>query len=152
MQVEGPAGECRLQRLLRSFGRIVLVVDASVLAPALADDTADGDAARACLRGHSLAAPELIDLEVISVWRRQVMASQLEDRRADLALADLLDLPMRRVSHRPLLNRCWDLKQNLTQYDAAYVALAEMLDAVLVTGDSRLSRAPGLRCRVEVVG
>ena len=80
------------------------------------------------------------------------MAGQLEARRADLALVDLLDLPMRRVSHRQLLKRCWDLRQNLTQYDAAYVALAEALEAVLVTGDSRLSRAPGLRCRVELVG
>lgn len=129
----------------------MIVVDASVLAPALADDTPDGDASRACLRGDTLAAPDLIDLEVTSVWRRQVTSGQLEVRRADLAVADLLDLPLRRISHRPLLVRCWELRRNLTPYDAAYVALAELLDAVLVTGDNRLSRAPGLRCRVDVV-
>ncbi|MFD4421284.1 type II toxin-antitoxin system VapC family toxin [Agromyces sp. NPDC058484] len=129
----------------------MLVVDASVLAPALADDTSDGDAARERLRGNRLAAPDLIDLEVVSVLRRQVTAGLLEERRAELALADLLDLPLRRVAHRPLLARCWALRENLTVYDAAYVALAEALEAVLVTGDVRLSRAPGLRCQVEVV-
>ena len=129
----------------------MIVVDASILAPALADDSSDGDAARAGLRGHALAAPELIDLEVTSVWRRQVMAGQLEARRADLALADLLALPLQRIPHRHLLTRCWELRQNLTPYDAAYVALAELLDAVLVTGDKRLSRSPGLRCRIQVI-
>jgi len=130
----------------------VIVVDASILAPALADDNSDGDAARTGLRDQALAAPELIDLEVASVWRRQVMAGQLEARRADLALSDLLALPLQRIPHRQLLTRCWELRQNLTPYDAAYVALAELLDVVLVTGDKRLSRSPGLRCRVQVIG
>lgn len=58
---------------------------------------------------------------------------------------------MRRASHRPLLQRCWELRQTLTVYDAAYVALAEVLGIVLVTADGRLSRAPGLRCRVDLV-
>jgi predicted nucleic acid-binding protein len=130
----------------------VIVVDASILAPALADDNSDGEAARAGLRGQALAAPELIDLEVASVCRRQVMAGQLEARRADLALADLLALPLRRIAHRQLLTRCWQLRQNVTPYDAAYVALAELLDVVLVTGDRRLSRSPGVRCRIQVIG
>jgi len=130
----------------------VIVVDASVLAPALADDTSDGDLSRARLRGNILVAPELIDLEVASVWRRQVTAGRLEVRRADEAVADLLALPLQRVRHRKLLTRCWELRHNLTQYDAAYVALAELLDAVLVTGDKRLSRAPGVCCRVDVIG
>ena len=65
---------------------------------------------------------------------------------------DLSELPIRRVSHRRLLDRCWELRQNLTVYDAAYVALAELLDLVLVTGDLRLSKAPGLRCQVELLG
>ena len=130
----------------------MIVVDASVLAPALADDNSDGDAARSGLRGHALVAPELIDLEVASVWRRQVVAGQLEARRADLAVADLLALPLQRIPHRQLITRCWELRQNLTPYDAAYVALAELLDVVLVTGDKRLSGSPGLRCRVEVIG
>lgn len=130
----------------------MIVVDASILAPALADDTSDGDAARTALRDQALAAPELIDLEVTSVWRRQVIAGQLETRRADLAVADLLALPLQRIPHRHLVTRCWELRQDLTPYDAAYVALAELLDAVLVTGDRRLSRSPGLRCRVQVIG
>ena len=130
----------------------MIVVDASILAPALADDTSDGDAARTALRDQALAAPELIDLEVTSVWRRQVIAGQLETRRADLAVADLLALPLQRIPHRHLVTRCWELRENLTPYDAAYVALAELLDIVLVTGDARMSRSPGVRCRVEVIG
>ena len=126
----------------------MIVVDASILASALADDNSDGEAARAGLCGQTLAAPELIDLEIASVWRRQVMAGQLEARRADLALADLLALPIQRIAQRQLLTRCWELRHNLPPYDAAYVALAELLDVVLVTGDRRLSRSPNVRCRV----
>jgi predicted nucleic acid-binding protein len=129
----------------------VLVVDASVLATALADDGDDGDLARARLRGEQLAAPELVDLEIASVLRRQVAANAVDPRRANLALNDLLAMPLRRASHRPLLSRCWELRDNLTVYDAAYVALAEALRAVLLTGDARLARAPGPRCRVEVL-
>ncbi|CAN5786978.1 hypothetical protein BH23ACT8_BH23ACT8_24490 [soil metagenome] len=77
----------------------MLVVDASVLAPALADDASDGDTARARLRGEMLIAPALIDLEVASVFRRQLLAQDLAARRAELALADLVDLPVRRVTH-----------------------------------------------------
>jgi predicted nucleic acid-binding protein len=130
----------------------VLVVDASALVPALADDGTDGDTARARLRGQSLVAPELIDLETTSVIRRQLQSGHLDARRAELALADLVALPLRRISHRPLLGRCWELRENLTVYDAAYVALAELLDAVLVTADSRLAKAPGIGCRLDVLG
>jgi len=129
----------------------VLVVDASVLAAALGDDAADGDRARARLRGERLTAPELIDLEVTSVLRRQWLTGDLELRRADLAVADLRALPLRRVSHRPLLPRIWELRRDVTPYDGTYIALAESLDVVLLTGDGRVSRAPGLRCRVEVM-
>lgn len=125
----------------------MIVVDASVLAPALGDDAADGEAARARLRGEDLAAPEIIDLEVASVWRRTLT----DDRRASLALADLADLPLRRSPHLPLMSRCWELRHNLTPYDAAYVALAELLDVALVTADTRLSRASGIRCPVELL-
>jgi predicted nucleic acid-binding protein len=129
----------------------VLVIDASALAPALADDGRDGDTARARLRGHSLIAPELIDLETASVIRGRLRAGHLDARRAELALTDLVELPLRRVSHRPLLARCWELRENLTVYDAAYVAVAELLDAVLVTADTRLARAPGVRCQFDVL-
>lgn len=127
----------------------MIVVDASVLAPALGDDTDEGDRFRACLRGESLAAPELVDPEVASVLRRRRAEGRLDDRRAAQALADLIALPLRRTPHRPLLVRCWELRDNLTIYDATYVALAELLDVPLVTADRRLSRAPGIRCSVE---
>ncbi len=129
----------------------MIVVDASVLSSALADDGDDGDRARERLRGEHLAAPELVDLEVSSVLRRLLLVGRLPLRRAELALSDLVALPLRRVSHRVLLARCWDLRDNLTAYDAAYVALAEQLDTTLVTADTRLAGAPGLRCEIDLV-
>ena len=130
----------------------MIVVDASVLAVALIDDGPDGAAARAALAGKTLVAPQLIDLEVLSVMRRQVSAGAVPAARAELAIADLGDLPMRRSPHGPLLERCWELRQTVTVYDAAYVALAEALGIALVTADARLSRAPGVRCRIDLVG
>jgi len=129
----------------------VIVVDASVVATALLDDHADGAAARSRLSGTDPAAPELLDLEVLSVIRRLVAAGQVTPTRAAQAVADLADLPIHRASHRPLLHRCWQLRENLTPYDAAYVALAEALVATLVTSDARLARAPGPTCEIEVL-
>jgi predicted nucleic acid-binding protein len=128
----------------------VLVVDASVLVVALADDGPDGDQARALLRGEQLAAPELLDVEVASVLRRQVRLGAVAPRRARLALADLAAAPLSRAPHQPLLGRCWELRDNLTIYDATYVALAEALGVDLLTGDVRLANATGPRCRIEV--
>lgn len=130
----------------------MIVVDASVLAVALGDDGPEGAIARAALAEETLVAPELIDLEVLSVLRRQLTSSSMTVARARRALASLADLPMRRASHRPLLQRCWELRQTVTAYDAAYIALAEALGTALVTADARLSRAPGVRCRVTVLG
>jgi predicted nucleic acid-binding protein len=129
----------------------VLVVDASVLVTALADDGPDGDRTRTRLIGNELAAPELIDLEVASVLGKQLAAVALDERRAQLALTDLAELPMHRASHRALLPRCWELRAIVSMYDAAYVALAELLDAPLLTADARLARAPSLKCAVELV-
>ncbi len=130
----------------------MIVVDASVIAPALADDDADGDRARKRLRGERLVAPELFDLEVVAVFRKALLARLLDERRAAMALADLADLDLERVSHRPLLGRIWELRGNVKPYDAAYVALAETIDATLVTADRRLSQAPGPRCQIEYLG
>lgn len=130
----------------------MIVVDASVLAPAIADDGADGDRVRERLRGERLAAPELIDLEVVSTIRRAARGGRLDDRRSGQALADLAALPLHRVPHLPLLSRVWELRDNLTAYDAAYVALAEALDALLLTADGPMGRASGIRCEVEVLG
>ena len=129
----------------------MLVIDASVLAVALLDDGEEGDTVRDRLHGEELAAPALIDLEVASVWRGLARGGQLDPRRVGLALDDLRDLPIHRVQHTPLLTRCWDLRDNLTIYDAAYVALAEALQVTLLTGDRRLGRATGPRCTIEVV-
>lgn len=129
----------------------MLVVDASIVAVALADDDADGDAVRARLRGEYLIAPELVDLEVASVLRRQARVAAIDTRRAELALADLANLPLQRAPHLRLLARSWELRDNLTVYDAVYVALAEAMEATLLTGDARLARANGPRCRIEVV-
>jgi predicted nucleic acid-binding protein len=129
----------------------VLVIDASVLAVALLDDGPDGDLVRHRLRGEQLAAPALIDLEVASVWRGLARGGHLDARRVGQALDDLQDLPIQRVEHTPLVARCWELRDNLTIYDAAYVALAEALQAPLLTGDRRLARATGPRCSIEVM-
>lgn len=133
----------------------VIVADASVLVVALADDGPDGDQARARLRGERVALPELADLEVASVLRRQLAAGALDARRAELALDDLAALPAPRAPHRPLLARCWqlrdNLRDNLTVYDAAYVALAEAMHATLLTADRRLARAPGPQCPIEIL-
>jgi len=75
----------------------------------------------------------------------------MDARRAALALADLTALPLRRAPHRALLARCWELRDNLTVYDAAYVALAEALEVTLLSGDGRLERATGPRCHIEVL-
>jgi predicted nucleic acid-binding protein len=130
----------------------VIVVDASVLVTALVDDGTDGDEARAELHGEALAAPELVDLEVLSVLRRLLLAGSLSKRRAELALQDLSDLAIERARHTQLLIRCWELRSNLTTYDASYVALAEALNVPLVTGDSRIASAPGIRCEVRLIG
>ena len=130
----------------------MIVVDASVVAPALADDDEDGDRARERLQGERLVAPELLDLEVVAVIRKALFAGVLDECRAAIALADLADLDLERVSHRPLLVRIWELHRNITPYDAAYVALAETIEATLVTADRRLAQAPGPRCQMEYLG
>ena len=129
----------------------MLVVDASVVVVALGDSGQYGAKARQRLMGEVLVAPELIDLEVLSVLRRVVATAAMTPRRGEEVMADLIDLPIRRASHRPLLQRCWELRHNFTIYDACYVALAEILDAPLLTADARLAHAPGLRCAVELL-
>jgi len=129
----------------------VIVVDASVLATALIDDETDGDLARSRIRDEDLYAPEIIDLEVVSVLRRGLLTGAIPLRRAELALADLDAIPLTRVPHQGLVSRCWELRDNLTPYDAAYVAVAERLDIPWVTADERAARAPGIRCAVEVL-
>lgn len=129
----------------------MIVVDASVLAPALSDDSDEGDFLRLRLRGERLTAPELIDLEVQSVLRSGVRRGLLDERRARQAWGDLVSMPLHRAGHRPLLPRAWELRDNLTTYDAAYVALAEVLGTTLLTADSKLANAPGIRCDIDLI-
>lgn len=122
-----------------------------MLVTALGDDGPDGRRARDRLEGERLAAPAIVDLEVVAAWRRLCAAGQLHSDRAEAAIADLGVLPLDRVPHRSLLARCWELRETVTVYDASYVALAEHLQAVLVTADQRLAAAPGARCSFELM-
>lgn len=125
----------------------MLVVDASVLVTALLLN----GAARARLADANLQAPDLIDAELLSVLRRLVLADQVPEQHALQALATAQQLGLRRHSSRQLWPRAWELRTNLSAYDALYVALAEQLGATLLTADSRAARAPGLRCSVELI-
>jgi predicted nucleic acid-binding protein len=129
----------------------VIVIDAGVVITSIAEDGHHGDMARARLRGERLAAPDLIDLEVISGLRGLLRAHKLHLRRAEAALADLRRMPLCRTPHRGLVARCWELRDNFSAYDASYIALAEMLNTTLVTADARMSRAPQRLCEVEVL-
>lgn len=100
---------------------------------------------------EDLHAPHLIDVEVLQVLRRLNALSELSNRRAAEATRDLADLPLVRHPHELLLDRAWELRDNLTIYDGVYVALAELLDAPLWTLDQRLAGAPGLRAEVKVI-
>jgi predicted nucleic acid-binding protein len=105
------------------------------------------------LRNHEFDAhvPHLAIIETVSVLRGLVRASKLTESRAEGALQDLVQLPVVRHPHEPLLERVWQLRGNLTAYDATYVALAETLDATLLTCDARLARATLADVTVELV-
>jgi len=96
-------------------------------------------------------APHLIDIEVTQTLRRLTLGKNLTVKRAEEALVDFSMLAVERHEHRSLMNRVWELREGLTAYDAVYVALAEALDAPLLTCDARLSRAHGHRARITVV-
>lgn len=129
----------------------MIVVDASVLVTALADDNDDGRLARSRLRHEKMLAPQVVDLEVLSVLRRLARTGLVEQHRVESAIVDLIDLPLQRADHTSLLHRCWQLRENVTIYDAAYVALAEALNLTLLTADVRLAQAPGIHCPIEVL-
>jgi predicted nucleic acid-binding protein len=101
--------------------------------------------------GETLYAPHLIDIETAQVLRRYAAGGEIDGARGLAALNDLADFPLRRYPHDFLLPRVWDLRHNLTAYDAIYVALAEALDATLLTRDRRLAAASGHHARVELV-
>jgi predicted nucleic acid-binding protein len=98
--------------------------------------------------GAALSAPAVLDFEVANALRRHELAGLLSPDQTAQAHADLLDLAIERWPYEPLAARTWELRANLSAYDAGYVALAELTAGTLVTLDVRLARAPGLRCRV----
>jgi predicted nucleic acid-binding protein len=129
----------------------MLVVDASVLFEVVAD-TPDAPRLRERLRADpDQGAPHLVDAEVLSVIRTWHRTGALDGTAASQAVEDLRLWPGERWSHRVLLPRAWELRANVRSYDALYVALAEALEATLLTLDRRLAAAPGLRCAVEIV-
>lgn len=130
----------------------MIVLDASVAVELLLA-SASGAAVRERLftNGKPLHAPQLLDVEVLQVLRRSVARGVMTTSRADEALTSLAVWPVTRHGHQPLLRRCWQLRANLSAYDATYVALAEALGATLFTRDARLARAPGIAATVELV-
>lgn len=129
----------------------MIVVDASILANALGDDGGDGRAARRRLATEELAAPDLVDVETVAVLRKRWLAGGLTDRRFAAAIGDLEDLELARYPTLGLMRRAFELRANVTAYDAAYVALAEQLGCLLLTADQRLAASPGVGCPFEVL-
>jgi predicted nucleic acid-binding protein len=127
-------------------GRVVC--DASAIVAMLLDAGPDGRWATEALLGAELTAPTLIGYETANIIRRHELAGIVSPDQAAQAHADLLDLAVEHWPHELLAARAWQLRQNLSIYDACYVALAELVDAVLVTLDHRVAGAPGLRCTV----
>ena len=128
---------------------MTIVVVASVVVAAFVESGPGGQWALEQLRRSRLAAPHLMPVEVASVLRRGESAGDLSSDAAALAHADVVDLPVKLFPYEPFAQRIWQLRKTVTSYDAWYVALAEELDATLLTLDARLPGAPGPRCRIE---
>ncbi len=126
---------------------MTVVVDASVVVAALVDVGETGRWAEEILVSSQLAAPHLMPAEVANVLRRASFAGDISADVASLAHADLQAITVDLFPYRLIAERAWDMRQNITIYDAFYVALAELLDADLATLDERLARAPGTTCR-----
>lgn len=129
-----------------------IVLDASVVVELLLNSNAGKSAMAHLVAAEAeLHAPELLDIEVLHVLRRLVGRRAMSEPRAEEALVLLNALPLTRHRHGALKSRCWQLRANLTAYDATYVALAEGLGATLLTRDARLARTPGTAAPVDVV-
>jgi predicted nucleic acid-binding protein len=130
----------------------VIVVDASALLEFLLQTPLGARVEVRLFRDDDeLHAPHLVDVEVVQGLRRLARTGEVSPGRADEAIADLTALDLHRHPHLDLLGRAWRLRDNVTAYDAMYVALAEALDAAIVTCDGPLAKAPGHRARIEVV-
>ena len=129
---------------------MTLVVDASVVVALLVDSSTLGTWAEDVIRDQHIAAPELLPFEVANVLRRLSMAGHISVDVASLAHRDLLLMRLELVDYESLASRAWEFRDNLTSYDASYVALAEALGAPLATLDVRLSNAPGATCSFQL--
>jgi predicted nucleic acid-binding protein len=130
----------------------VIVVDASVLSDALTGHGDVGEVARQRLRqAGELAAPDHVDAETVSSFRKKWFSGDLSDVGFSQAIDNLRDFRITRYPVLRFMRRAYALRSNVNPYDASYVALAEALDCVLVTGDARLAKAPGPTCQIEVV-
>lgn len=127
----------------------MLVTDAALVVAALVDSGPDGTWAEELLAADSLAAPHLMPVEVANILRRAVLSGDISADTASMAHVDLLDLRVELFPYGPFAARVWELRRNITAYDAWYVALAESLDGTLATLDVRLSRASGPRCTFQ---
>jgi predicted nucleic acid-binding protein len=130
----------------------LIVIDASAMLEVLLRTRAAEAVEARIFCGDTLHAPHVLDLEVAQVLRRYERAGELDGGRGREALEDLSGLEIERYRHDLFLPRIWSLRQNVTAYDACYLALAEVLDAPLVTRDRRLGRVQGHGARVEFVG
>ena len=130
----------------------MIVADASALIDLLLESEVRTRLEQRLLSGEeSLHTPHVVDLEVAHTLRRLVLTGVLSSERAEVALADMADLQLNRYPHVELVPRVWELRDTLTAYDAAYVALAEALEATLVTRDARLARSSGHRAKIELL-
>jgi predicted nucleic acid-binding protein len=130
----------------------VIVVDPSAAVALVLERGPEGEWAAGQMTNQDLHAPHLLDLEVASSLRRLARAGTITGRRGAQALEDLAELPVTRYGATLLLERIWELRSGLTSYGAAYVALAEALEAPLVTTDARLARAGGHRAEIVAYG
>lgn len=129
----------------------MIVADAGIILDALVPATEAAHLRRRRIAAAAVAAPHLIDIEVANALRRLVRLRRMTPAQASRALVRVQALSLVRHAHTPLLARCWELRDNLTACDAAYVALAEALGVPLLTADARLANAPGIRCEVELL-
>jgi predicted nucleic acid-binding protein len=132
----------------------LIVLDASAVVAVLVGPGPVAERVREKIEspGESLHVPHVMDLEVLHALRRQALGGALSPERSAEALRDLANILFVRYPHISLVDRIWELRNNLTAYDAAYVSLAEALDAPLITMDAKLAQAPGIRATVELCG
>jgi predicted nucleic acid-binding protein len=129
----------------------VLVVDASALYEVLTNGPLAAQVRTRLSADPDQAAPQLIDAEVVGLLRRDSLLRNVDETTGALALRDLMDWPGERLTHRPFLDRVWELRDNVRTWDAFYVAVAEALDCSLLTLDARLARARGPRCKIDAI-